>query len=186
MKLTIKNMVCRHCVECVRKVLSEDLHIPVKYVELGAAETAVPLSTDDLSRVSEALEAEGFELIHSREVEIIDSIKRTLIDLTLQDGDHQRKNLQSILDGRFGLSYASLSRLFTEIEGRSLENYYISLRIERVKELIRYHQLSLSEIAYMTGYSSISHLSRQFRQTTGLTPTEFKSLGGKRTPLPEL
>lgn len=179
-------MVCRHCVECVRKILSEDLLLHVKSVELGSAETDGPLSPDDIARVGQALEAEGFELIHSREVEIIDSIKRTLIDFTRQDGDHQRQNLQSILDGKFGLSYASLSRLFSEIEGRSLENYYISLRIERVKELIKYQRLSLSEIAYMTGYSSVSHLSRQFRQTTGLTPTEFKSLGGKRTPLPEL
>ncbi len=186
MKLTIKNMVCRHCVECVRRILSDGLRLAVRSVELGAAEIDGPLSDNDISVISDALEAEGFELIHSREAEIIDIVKRILIEHTRQDGEHQRENLQSLLDGKFGLTYASISRLFSETEGRSLENYYISLRIERVKELIKYRRLSLSEIAFMTGFSSAAHLSRLFRQTTGLTPTEFKSLGGKRTPLPEI
>lgn len=186
MKLTIKNMVCRHCVECVRRVLADGLNLDVKRVELGEAEIAGTLTDADLARAAEALRAEGFELIHSREGEIIDAIKRALIDFTRREGALERENLQSLLDGRFGLSYTSLSRLFSEIEGRSLENYYISLRVERVKELIKYRRLSLSEIAYMTGYSSVAHLSRQFKQTTGLTPTEFRELGAKRTPLPDL
>lgn len=186
MKLTIKNMVCRHCVECVRRVLTDDLHLAVRSVELGGAEVDGQLTVDEMARVARALETEGFELIHSREAEIVDSIKRTLIDLTRHDVGQQRENLASLLDGKFGLSYASLSRLFSEIEGRSLENYYVSLRVERVKELIKYRRLSLSEIAYMTGYSSVAHLSRQFKQVTGLTPTQFKALGGNRTPLPDL
>ncbi len=186
MKLTIKNMVCRHCLECVRRLLSDGLQLKVTSVELGVAEIDGTLTDEDLEKVNHSLESEGFELIHSREIEIIESIKRILIDLTYRDGEHQRENLQSLLDGKFGLSYASLSRLFSETEGRSLENYYICLRIERVKELIKYHQLTLSEIAYQTGFSSAAHLSRQFKQTTGLTPSAFKSLGGKRTPLPDL
>lgn len=186
MKLTIKNMVCRHCVECVRRVLGDDLHLAVRSVELGGAVIDGELSDDELSAVSRALQAEGFELIHSREAEIVDSIKRLLIDHIRRESENPRENLQQLLDGRFGLTYASLSRLFSEVEGRSLENYYVSLRVERVKELIKYRRMSLSEIAYLTGYSSVAHLSRQFKQVTGLTPTEFKALGAQRVPLQEL
>ncbi len=186
MKLNIKNMVCRHCVECVRRVLSDVLHLTVKSVELGAAEIEGDVTEHGLAEINKALKAEGFELIRSRDMEIIDNIKRTLIDYTRNDSKPRRETLQSLLDGKFGLSFSSLSRLFSEYEGRSLENYYIGLRVERVKELIKYRRLSLSEIAYMTGYSSEAHLSRQFKQTTGLTPTAFKSIGGKRTPLPEV
>lgn len=185
-RLTIKNMVCRHCVECVRRVLSEDLDLNVRSVTLGSAEIDNTDGEVDMAKIEKALEKEGFELIHSREAEIIDSVKRLLISLTRQDGEHQRESLSSLLDGKYGLSYASLSRLFSEIEGRSLENYFISLKIERVKELIRYQKLSLSEIAYMMGYSSVAHLSRQFKQATGLTPTQFRTIGGDRIPLPEV
>ncbi|MGM9826846.1 MAG: helix-turn-helix domain-containing protein [Muribaculaceae bacterium] len=185
-RLTIKNMVCRHCVSCVRSVLSDELHLAVESVSLGCAEIDDVATPPDYAAIEAALEREGFELIHSRDAEIIDSVKRTLISLTRRDGDCQRESLSALLDGKYGISYASLSRLFSEIEGRSLENYFISLRIERVKELIKYHKLSLSEIAYMMGYSSVAHLSRQFKQTTGLTPTQFREIGGDRIPLPEL
>lgn len=187
MRLPIKNMVCRHCIECVRRILADDLHLTVKSVELGDAEIEDSLTDKELAAVSAALETEGFRLIHSREAEIIEDIKHTLIgSIWNNDGELRRVSLQSMLDGRYGLSYASLSRLFSEIEGRSLENYYINLRVERVKELIRYHNLSLSEIAWMTGYSSPAHLSRQFKKMTGLTTSEFKELGCRRTPLPEV
>lgn len=172
--------------ECVRRLLSDDLCLKVKSVELGTAEIEDDLTEQGIADVDQALRAEGFELIRSREIEIIDTIKRILIDYTRDDSEPRRETLQSLLDGRFGLSFSSLSRLFSEYEGRSLENYYIGLRVERVKELIKYRRLSLSEIAYLTGYSSAAHLSRQFKQTTGLTPSEFKSIGGERTPLPDL
>ena len=177
-------MVCRHCTDCVRHLLVDELHLPVTSIELGAAVIDGELTTAQLQAVSDALVADGFELIQSREAEMVDAIKRVLIDYSRQE-DIDREPISELLEGRFSLSYASLSRIFSEIEGRSIENYYMLLRVERVKELIKYRQLSFSEIADRLGYSSVAHLSRQFKQYTGLTPTQFRELGQRR-PLPEV
>lgn len=184
MKLTIKNMVCRHCVATVRRVLSDELHLPVQNVELGSAELADTLTDAQLAEVATALGREGFELIQSREAAMVDDVKRLLIEATRREWA-ERINISDELSQRFNISYASLSRMFSEIEGRSIENYYIGLKVERVKELIRYRQLSLSEIADCLGYSSVAHLSRQFKQVTGLTPTQFREMG-QRKPLSEV
>lgn len=184
MKLTIKNMVCRHCVESVNHLLSDTLKLPVQHVELGSALIDDDLSEAQMKVISEALLKEGFELIQSREAEIVDTVKRLLIDYSRSDYS-DRVSLPDILSTKFNLSYPSLSRIFSEVEGRSIENYCMNLRIERVKELIKYRQLSLSEIADMMGYSSVAHLSRQFKQFTGLTPSQFREIGSRK-PLPEV
>ncbi len=186
MKLTIKNMVCRHCVESVKRVLDDELRLHVSHVELGSAIVEDELTEDRLKELERALNKEGFELIQSREAGIVDAIKRTLIDISRKDVNGHRENLKEMLAGKFGLSYTSLSRLFSSIEGRSIENYYMNIRVERVKELIKYEQMSMSEIAHLMGYSSVAHLSRQFKQVTGLTPTEFKTIGVGRIPLSEV
>ncbi len=183
--LTIKNMVCRHCIAKVEHILAHDLHLPVASVELGYAKINGVLDEDVMDRVSKALEADGFELIQSREAEMVDRIKRLLIEASRRDGSDDRVSVSELLTDRLCASYATLGRIFSAVEGRSIENYYLNLRIERVKELIKYGQLSLSEIAYRTGFSSVAHLSRQFKQFTGFTPTQFRKLGS-RTPLPEL
>lgn len=184
MKLTIKNMVCRHCMDCVRHVLVDELGLPLLSLELGAAVIDCELEGERLQQVADALVNEGFELIQSREAEIVDTIKRVLIDFCRRDGV-AKESFSDILVTRFNLSYPSLSRIFSEIEGRSIENYYMMLRVERVKELIKYCQLSFSEIADQLGYSSVAHLSRQFKQYTGLTPSQFREMG-RRRPLPEV
>lgn len=179
-------MVCRHCVECVRRILVHDIGIAGADVELGSVRLDSDLTPAQLSVLESALQQEGFELIKSREIEIVDGIKRLLIDASRSDTSDGRVSFQRLLDGRYGLSFTSLSRLFSEVEGRSIENYFVGLRVERVKELIKYRSMTLSEIADTMGYSSVSHLSRQFKQVTGLTPSEFKSLGAPRRPLPDL
>ncbi len=176
-------MVCRHCVGKARSLL-EDLGLTVVSIELGAAVVSEDLDAQMLSKVVSALHAEGFELIQSRDAEIVENIKHSLIELSRRGGG-ERENLQSFFASQGNLSYASLSRIFSEIEGRSIENYYVNLRIERVKELIKYQQLSLSEIADEMGYSSVAHLSRQFKQLTGLTPTQFRMMG-RREELPNI
>ncbi len=177
-------MVCRHCVDKARDLLSSGLGLTVVAVELGAATIEENLDEVQLSKVAALLAEEGFELIQSREAEMVESIKHSLIEFSRRDGE-QHENLSDMLAAEFRLSYTSLSRIFSEIEGRSIENYYLNLRIERVKELIKYQQLSLSEIADQMGYSSVAHLSRQFKQFTGLTPTQFRQMG-IRKPLPEI
>ena len=184
MKLNIKNMVCRHCVATVRHLLADELNLAVEAVGLGYAVIAGDLDSELMEKIRSILSNEGFELIHDRESEIVESRKRDLIDLSRRD-DGEKVNLTEYLSCRSGLSYASLSRLFSEIEGRTIENYMMNLRVERVKELIKYGQKSFSEIAYVTGYSSVAHLSRQFKQLTGMTPTQFRDMG-RRRPLPEV
>lgn len=183
MTILIKNMVCRHCVETVRKVFGS-LGIELRGADLGSVDTVADLTPEQTEKLTAALEAEGFELIRSREAETVETMKHRLIELSRTDGE-QRRNLPEVLDGISGMGYAALSRLFSEVEGRSVENYFVSLRIERVKELIKYRRLTLSEIAWLTGYSSVAHLSAQFKRQTGLTPTQFRDLG-TRTPLPEV
>ncbi len=176
-------MVCRHCVGKARELL-EKFGLKVLSVELGAAVIEENLSDDKLAVVAKILDEEGFELIQSREAEIVEAVKHMLIGLSIRP-EAERQNLPEFLSAKFNLSYASISRIFSEVEGRSVENYYLNLRIERVKELIKYQQLSLSEIADEMGYSSVAHLSRQFKQFTGLTPTQFRQMG-KRKSLPEV
>ncbi len=185
-KLTIKNMVCRHCVSTVGHLLAQHLNLPVSVVELGYATINMSAIDDELmQKIAEALKEEGFELIQSRQAEIVESAKRILIEESRSDESDGRISIAELLVKRLAVSYPTLSRMFSEIEGRTIENYYLNLRVERVKELIKYNQLSLSEIAWRTGYSSVAHLSRQFKQFTGLTPSQFRVLGS-RIPLSEL
>lgn len=183
MILLIKNMVCRHCAQTVERTL-RSLGLDVRSVELGAAEISDDPDEKTLRLIASALEDEGFELIQSREAATVEAIKHRLIELSRTDGE-QRRNISEVLEGISGMGYTALSRLFSQIEGRSIENYFMSLRIERVKELIKYRKLTLSEIAWLTGYSSVAHLSAQFKRQTGLTPTQFRDLG-TRKPLPEV
>lgn len=178
-KILIKNMVCRHCVESVRNILEHRLSLPFESVELGVINLSRPLSPSEQQSLASLLQEEGFEIIEKREAEIVERIKRKLIDDIRRDYNPS-ESLSSRL-APLGTSYATLSRIFSEVEGRSIENYFMNLRIERVKELIKYQQKTLSEIADLTGFSSAAHLSRQFKAFTGLTPSEFKSLGSRRS-----
>lgn len=188
MTVAIKNMVCQHCVHCVRNVLGELPGVTVKSVWLGGADVDVAGDEQDyLQKISAALAGEGFELIKTRDAEMVDRVKRVLIEMSRRD-DGVRGNLPEMLMEEmraWSVTYGSLSRLFSSMEGRTIENYFMSLRVERVKELIKYGQQTLSEIAYETGYSSVAHLSRQFKQHTGMTPTEFRSMG-VRKPLQDV
>lgn len=177
-KILIKNMVCRHCVESVENSIRKS-GLPLSDVELGSALFSRQLDATEMKELSAILQKEGFELIEKRESEIVEKIKRKLIEDVRHD-IVSSESLPSRLSS-LNISYSTLSRVFSEIEGRSIENYFMSLRIERVKELIKYDQKSLAEIADMTGFSSAAHLSRQFKSFTGLTPSEFKSLGSRRS-----
>lgn len=183
MKLTIKNMVCNHCVAAVRAALA-DAGATVVDVELGRAEIAENLSDNELSDVARRLEASGFELITDPAKDIVETIKREII-MMVRSAEPPPKKLSEYLSDRLGRDYKSLSRIFSETEGRTIENYAILQKIERVKELLLDGQLTVSEIAWQTGYSSVAHLSRQFKDITAMTPSEFR-IGGHRLPLNEV
>jgi YesN/AraC family two-component response regulator len=177
-KLYIKNMVCDRCKAAVRKSLDE-LGIEYKSVELGEVETDGELTTHQLNSFKQSLEAQGFELIETRNARIVSQIKKLILEL-VRSKEVRKLKLSAYLSEALSKDYASLSNLFSEIESSTIEQYFIHQKIELVKELLVYEELSLTQIADQLGYSSVAHLSNQFKKVTGLTPKHFKNIGAEK------
>lgn len=180
MVLHIKNMVCPRCVQAVAD-LATRLGINQAKVELGTLTVPdtghQPLDKNLLEQLSQQLQVLGFELIDSQKGRLIEKIKKEVIALARkQDGEKPSQNLSQIISGALHYEYNHLSALFSTAEGQTIEKYYIAQRIEFVKELLVYDELSLSQIAFNLGYSSTAHLSAQFKKVTGLTPSHFKKI----------
>lgn len=182
MLLRIKNMVCDRCVMVVRTEL-ERAGCRVLAVRLGEAEVEGGLSPGEKARLAERLEALGFELLEDRRARMIEAVKRAVIELVRAEEVMPDVRLSEYLQERLRVDYRQISTLFSETEGRTVEKYFIAQKIERVKELLVYDELSLGEIAFRLGYSSVAHLSAQFKQVTGMTPSRYKLMGsaGRRT-----
>lgn len=185
--LHIKNMVCPRCIKMVRYVLEhEGQH--VLDVQLGKAIVEGEPDAEQMQAISKVLEAEGFVLLDDKRQQIVEAIKNFVID-TVHYGamDELNENFSTLLAQHLQKEYHQLSKLFSEIENTTIEQYVIQQKIERVKELLVYNELTLSEIAYKMGYSSVAHLSGQFKKVTGLTPSHFKQLKEeKRRPLDKI
>jgi YesN/AraC family two-component response regulator len=145
-------------------------------VNLGEVEIEGTLSKDQLARLDASLKAFGFELIDNKKSQTIEKIKNAIITLVHHSHHHLNTNLSGFITSQIHQDYNYLSNLFSEVEGITIEKYFIAQRIERVKELNVYDELSLSEIADQLGYSSVAYLSNQFKKITGFTPSHFKSL----------
>lgn len=169
-------MVCRHCVAKVAEVTSRLQSLNLLGVELGSVTVEGNPSDPVIDRLDDELRKEGFEVIRSREEGIVSEIKTKLMELS-RDGEGARADISSLLQDALHMSYRNLSRIFASTEGRTIENYFTALRIERIKELLLDGQLPLSEIAFVTGFSSVPHLSTRFKQATGMTPTQFREIG---------
>lgn len=182
MLLRIKNMVCDRCVMVVRTEL-ERAGCRVLAVRLGEAEVEGGLLPGEKARLAERLEALGFELLEDRRARMIEAVKRAVIELVRAEEVMPDVRLSEYLQERLRVDYRQISTLFSETEGRTVEKYFIAQKIERVKELLVYDDLSLGEIAFRLGYSSVAHLSAQFKQVTGMTPSRYKLMGsaGRRT-----
>lgn len=169
-------MVCARCIRTVTRLL-ESLHLPVKQVALGEATLLAPPGDKQLGALRPLLAAEGFELLDDRNSQLITQVKTLIInEIHHQSGKKQpTMNFSDFLSKQTGHEYSQLSKLFSSVEGLTIEKYIIAQKIERVKELLVYGEMSFSEIAWQTGYSSSQYLSNQFRQVTGLTPTRFKA-----------
>ncbi|WP_294824728.1 AraC family transcriptional regulator [uncultured Flavobacterium sp.] len=186
MYLYIKNMVCPRCITAVRSEL-EKAGISVISVELGETEIQNDLSPEELRYIGQSLQSLGFELISDRKSRIIEQVRTEIINLIHHSGETLTINLSQWLSGKINYDYTYLSNLFSEVEGTTIEKYYIAQRIEKVKELLVYDELSLAEIADKLGYSSAAYLSGQFKKITGLTPTFYKSVKeNKRKKIDEL
>jgi AraC-like DNA-binding protein len=156
------------------------LNIPFRNVMMGEAELDAKLSPGEMDRVSQELNKVGFELIESRVNKMIEDIKLAILDYIGPVGQTRNLNLSDFITDRVPNDYSYLSDLFSSIEGKTIEQFYILQRIEKVKELLIYDQLSLTQIAHQTGFSSVHHLSAQFKKVTGLTPSHFKNIAGSR------
>ncbi|MBS1558949.1 MAG: helix-turn-helix transcriptional regulator [Bacteroidetes bacterium] len=184
--LFIKNMVCSRCILVVQNELAK-LKIPVKRIALGEVSLEKKLSEEQKKKIETALVPLGFELIDNRKGRIIEKIKTLIIDLIHHQNGNRKTNLSDVLSQELHHDYNYLSNLFSEIEGTTIEKYFIAQKIERVKEWLVYDELSLSEIAHRLNYSSVAYLSNQFKKITGLTPSHFKQIKEeKRKPLDQV
>lgn len=170
----VKNMVCPRCIKAV-EVSLEEQSIEYINVELGKVCLQNKLSASQKGLLKEKLEVLGFELLEDKQNQIIELVKSTLIHLIQEDGNKEVM-LSTLLSEKCNMEYGSISKLFTQVEGHTIERYYLSLKIEKVKELITYKEKSLKEIVFDLNYSSTAYLSSQFKKETGMTPSEFKKL----------
>jgi AraC-like DNA-binding protein len=168
-------MVCIRCKMIVKSEL-ENLGLHCKHVELGEAEITGDISTEQLERLNIALKKTGLELINDSRSILVEKIKAIIIEMVHYSSDQVKINLSDLLSERLHHSYTNLANLFSEFNGTTIEKFYLAHKIEKVKELLVYDDLTLSEIAFRLNYSSVAHLSNQFRKITGITPSHFKSL----------
>jgi len=179
-KIAVKNMVCNRCI----KVISEELqkkHIDFIQIELGTITFKNKLSPEEMYKIDQLLKKEGFELLEDREKRIVNDIKSLIIEsihYNKEKPDYQ--NFSSFISENLNWDYSYLSKLFSELNGKTIEQYIIEQKIERVKELIKYNELNLTQISYELNYSSPQHLSKQFKQITGMTPSAFKKIGVRK------
>ena len=179
MKLYIKNMVCIRCKMVVKSEL-EKLGLQYSFVELGVAEINNQILPDQKDQLNAALKKQGLELMDDRKSMLIEKIKTIIIELIHYSDYPLRINLSDFLTSKLNYDYTYLANLFSEVQGITIEHYFIFHKIERVKELLVYDELNLKEIAFKLHYSSVAHLSTQFKKVTGLTPSHFKKLKNKR------
>ncbi|QHT66471.1 helix-turn-helix transcriptional regulator [Rhodocytophaga rosea] len=175
--LFIKNMVCDRCIRVVQEEV-EKAGLQVKQVVLGEAVIEGEISQAQMNNIQDRLSAHGFEIIDDRKAAIIEKIKNPVVAHIHhnQSGAQLHTNYSDYLSEALHMDYHYLSALFSSMENVTIERYIILQKIERVKELLIYNELTLSEIAWQMGYSSVQHLSSQFRKVTGYTPSAFKQI----------
>jgi len=171
-------MVCQRCLMAVETILQNE-GIPFHKVVFGEIHLVAPLTQTQKTALTTQLAAVGFELIDNHTSALIEKIKQLVIKRARNETNaaESKTKLSIHLSDTLHHEYTYLSSLFSAIEGRTIENYFIEQRIEKAKELLIYDQLNLSQIAFQLEYSSVAHLSTQFKKVTGLTPTYFKELG---------
>ncbi|MEQ8626950.1 AraC family transcriptional regulator [Ekhidna sp.] len=181
--LYIKNMVCNRCIQVVREELNR-LGIEVVDIQLGEVKLSQKVNLLQLDQIREVLMDREFELLEDSNSKIIEQIKTAIIDLIHNPEVVSKQNVSHYLEKKIGKDYSYLSNLFSSVENITIERYLILQKVEKVKELLVYDEMTLSEISYKLNYSSVQYLSGQFRKVTGMSPSEFKKLTTKeRLPL---
>ena len=186
MQLYIKNMVCNRCIKVVNDELTK-LGYSVEEIELGKVTIKESPSENNTNAIAQMLEENGFELIEDSRKKIIEQIKSIVISKIHHSDAETDVAFSKIIEKEIGKDYSQLSKIFSSVEQTTIEHFIILQKIEKVKEYLRYGELTLSEIAYSLGYKSVNHLSSQFKKYTGLTATEFKeNTSQKRKPLDQI
>ena len=179
----IKNMVCQRCIEAVGEELTS-LGIEFLDIKLGAVTLKQALSIQEKKALKDALTLRGFELLEDKTQQLIEMIKATVISHLHLKPQLISTNYSTYLEKEIGKDYSYISSLFSSVEGITIEKYIILQKVEKVKELIIYDELSLSQIAHELDYSSVQYLSNQFKKITGMSPSEFKKIRKRsRNPL---
>lgn len=176
MKLFIKNMVCPRCIMSVKAILKEN-KLEAKNVQLGEIELTKTAGRKQLKQFSNDLEKVGFELLDDQKTQLIEKVKTLLIQKVQQGNIEEHFSIHKYLSKEIFKDYSSISKLFSEVEGITMEQFFILQKIEKIKEWLIYNELSVSQMAFNLGYSSTQHLSAQFKKLTGMTPSQFKTLG---------
>lgn len=172
-------MVCNRCIKVVKDELTKH-NINFAIVDLGKIYFDAEIAETVKNNISTILKKEGFEILEDKNRQLINQTKSLLIEQIQYRKNTEKVNIPLLLSNALGMNYFAISKLFSEVEGKTLEKYIILQKIEKVKELLKYGELNLSQISYQLDYSSPQHLSRQFKQETGLTPTQFRSIGERK------
>lgn len=172
-------MVCNRCIAVVKSEFVNSGLQPIT-ITLGEVELAKELSEGERDSISSRLTPHGFELIDDKKSKIIEKIKTTIINQIHYINDKPKTNFSDLIESKLNRDYTYLTNLFSEIEGITIEQFIILQKIEKVKELLVYNEKNISEIAVELGYSSVAHLSNQFKKITGLTPSYFKNVKDKK------
>lgn len=176
-------MVCNRCILVVQNELDK-LGIEATNIKLGEITLKKDLTTKEREELENVLDPLGFQVIDDKKSRMIEKIKNVIIDLVHHQDNDAKTNLSDVLSDALHHDYNYLSNLFSDIEGTTIVKYFIAQKVEKIKELLVYDELSLSEIADRMNYSSVAYLSNQFKKVTGLTPSHFKQIReDKRKPL---
>ncbi len=176
MELNIKNMVCGRCVKVVRQVM-EKHGLVISSIELGKVVIEEDLQSQALEELRRELQHEGFDLIDDQKARLVEAIKNLVIEKVHHtDLDEMKENFSEYLASKLHRDYNYLSNLFSQMENTTIEQFIILQKVEKIKELLVYNEVSINEIAFRLGYSSQAHLSNQFKKITGFTPLQFKKL----------
>ena len=178
-------MVCPRCIKAVEKTLKE-MRYDLNDVELGFVEFHDPITIEDRTAIEAKLRPYGFEILDDKKTQLIERIKAQVIELVSKDVNNLTITLSEYLSSKLQMEYDVLSRLYSFQEMHTIEQFYILQKIEKVKELLVYTDLTLSDIAFNLNYSSVAHLSNQFKKITGLSPTFFKEIKAEKSEIKSL
>jgi AraC family transcriptional regulator len=176
MKLYIKNMVCPRCITSVEQILKRN-HLQAKYVRLGEVELVKKPAARQIEIFTKELLETGFELLDDQKTQLIEEVKNLLIQKVQNGNVEEHFSLTKFIGEKVFKDYSAVSKLFSQLESITLEQFFNLQKIEKVKEWLMYNEQSLTQIAFNLGYSSTQHLSSQFKNLTGMTPSQFKKLG---------